>query len=382
MSVIQSSHQTRRGPKGDTATRVPYAVLQDIYSEDYRGSDGTEISFTALVPWSQRDNFVKAVMPDVAFVPDDLGGLWRLNRYLPEYHPEKNWLYCVNAKVVRPIGAPKTPTTPAEQEMFQWIQYNGDDAGAEVQVTFRELPYFADKTDAQVLADPERELIRYVSRKAKPTGEAIQVGGPAFYWSLDPAVGGLVQQLGNEGAARVLPTGDLTYTCHFWPVGAIPHAVLGQTQSFPSLAGNDDVNGFLGRCNGTNFDNTGFALAADQYVPGTLVYLSCEFGDLYYSPTGLEVVDFTLTMQYRPDRWYKIWRRSVNQFREVTRTELDASIVGATGVGQGQFSNLDANGNPKYHPATGRSRHMFDYASFYSLFRPGPANTIDPGAST
>lgn len=394
---FRATHTTTRGPKGAANARVDYMIAEGGYEESYTQHSGHSQVLTVYVPWKQAQNFLEAVLPDVEVLTDSPqtgapAGVWRLKRYLPQRHPQKNWLFAHNARVKRGVGVTRTGT---EGRLVDFREHTGLDGLAEIDVEFRALPYDAtvpdtDTSNTGAWQSSERELLRYVSRSSTPGSEAVRVLSHPYRFNQSDV--GANTQVGTEMPAYPLPFNDLRYTFHCWPTAGLPAALLGTTRPFPNFPLNFGVQpnpvGFLGRLNGSNFDLN--SLAGDYLAPGTALFVAAEVSDPYWTITGTEVRDFTLTFQHRQSTWYKILRSSDGQFLEITRASEEAGIEGLSefthiapgdALGSPNRQNLP-NGEIMYSRVTGRSRHIHNYCSFNSLMRPGPAVVPDPGAAS
>jgi len=260
------------------------------------------------VPWAKKDDFLRAILPDVE---RNLTDVRRLTRKLPEKHPRRPLLFADGAELVKGVGF---PDSDGQDPNWLWFssQAQRGSGMAEIRVTWRHLTYQADVEDDQTtppnaILRPAPELKRYITRYTTPNVEATNIGGSIFKFvrtAGDIVAGVAASDVGTETPAKILPFTELKYVWHMVP--GIPPAVL------------REFNGTIypGTVNRVSFDV--FALGGVVYAPGTLLFLGAEISEPYLIGAGFtEVRDITYTFTHRPQGWNFLYRRGVG-FREVT----------------------------------------------------------------
>jgi hypothetical protein len=372
--------------------RVSFALTNE-YQERWSSDGAQEVVWEVLVRWDQWDAFREAVLPWVQVGPwqgesfallpyrNQAPAVQRrtLQRQAPLRHPTLPHLYATRVELLEPLGIPLKQTAPAGEVAVygQWTPAafvtrgpNQDSAKATVDISkaflpgtgtghdvgfglargrvhFQPLPYLVDASDAECNQVANSELLRYVTRRAKPAAQNIplrmeDVDKP-FAWFHAPASGTpgvlgpdympwipqtagtgpprtwmaaeyqqiwrvLQQRQGNIQGVRygwdylttwfqtiregqrhlTLTTVHLTYTWHMVP--RVPRQALH----------------WMGMVNAEVFDPHRPAdfFGERQFRPGTILYLYCEVSPHYYDVKGTPVVDITYHFLYR-DNWLR-----------------------------------------------------------------------------
>lgn len=313
--------KTLRGPiaKG----QVPYSEIAE-YKTVIRGN-AYEATRVCLVEWSQRAEFIQAMLPLVA-VGDTVAAVnvgkfaeggaaydvnrLTLNRYDPEPHPKYPWLYAMEAEEMEGIGSlNKDPGSSAIVFRDKPGIAGSNDGAAKIAITYRGLPFNitpAGQTNGTINvhgANPVYELERYVSVKPKPAGKQLPLAGGTFREVDSPTV-----QIPESGVMPITET-HLAYTWHMCPKVPASAATM------------------MGCVNSQYFD----AVARDtpyqvyNFFPGTILYVNHEIGDYYYLADGTKVCDLTYHFLYRSWGHNKVFRPLIGQWRSIFRNAANAN---------------------------------------------------------
>lgn len=368
MPQIRANYLTRRGPPEATQARVEYAVLDGGISQRWADKQGSEITETCLVRWSDLDDFIRAILPDVkveksvgqAFpnTPDDvstdlanMANKGMLIRYLAEPHPEKPWLAATAAEVVRPIG-PLVTTTGKDRVAIQTDPTLS--GGAEVRVTYSNLSYNFDVADSVVRGSTEGELLRYVTREVLPGSEFYKLGQSSFKFV---GLAGAAAILGQEGPTLVSPLSTLFYTFHMWPVANLPKDLLNSSFDVNTKTTTTGI----GLSNRDYWDLNNLATPGSQYIPGRLLMGPPELSEFYFTANGTKVIDFKIPLLFRPSGWFRVFKQT-----NPGPGYIEVSIDGASYL---QFN--EATGRPTLAAtAAGASKHPVNYFTFTRLLIP------------
>ncbi len=203
--------------------------------------------------------------------------------------------------------APEIPGMVRLAVTYKSLRYNASITDAQIGtvpavVTYGTLGSY-DDTTVSPLETPggpgvvgQCELVRYVTRRAKPAGQNIPLAGTQAVWAATgngPNPGRLV----GEKIPRTLPSTHLTY---IWR--AVPHV--------PWTAG-----AYIGKVNFFRFDRLGSIVGG--IFRGELLYLYPEVSEPYVTVSGNTVFDITYHFERRQPGHNFIFRSEVFDFRRV-----------------------------------------------------------------
>ena len=314
----------------------------DGYRERLSDNDGWIVERSYQCQWSD----VAAAMQWLRGYSRASPGGGGISRITPAQDPYRPYLYCTDAQLVEPEGAPlqdpgttfsvtEINTETGEEEEATnyipatvWAEKQGNvfsDGMAKLKATFRTVPYvvrsdlqMANSADAQF----QGELCRYVERVPRYAIQGIPLASIAKASQLY-FVG--TTTLVPEAGVLLMPTQSWRYTWHDVPF-------------YPSTA----IESAVGRINKDPFDGVaGWPL----FPAGTLL---CQAPEIIMkrNASGAAAFDVTWILDYRPQGW--------NYFP-----------TGAAGFALATFGGLP--------PAPDGSNLVFKPAPFGILFSPGPA---------
>ena len=304
-------------PFKTTRDLVPYSIerVQERYLADGR----MEIDEVCQVDWSLKNQFLKAMLPDVSLgttsifggdielstqltfnqgvvIPVDgnfptINRLYQrlpLNRLSPERHRENKRLFAVSAVLADNEGYPArdantgnylAATGPVDPVLNPGGIFS--QAGqCRIIVTYAHLTYNP-LPDDSVANDPTNsELCRYVTRVAAYSGRNLPLAGSTFQYHRPIRFGPLQQEWRDlpEPVPKTFNEVHWTYTWHMVPR--------------PTLA----LKRFLGKVNQTTFDAGNTPSTAPV---GTMLYLVPEISKPYFTVSGNQVVDISVHFLYR-----------------------------------------------------------------------------------
>lgn len=328
--------KTKRGPANDFGSPANAQVSYDLlpsYRERFTADGLQEIEQVALVAWDDVDNFEAAILPDCRYdqssyitgqqislnpyntnaaipaLPQNSIQTFRgyLARFNPEPHPFASWLYAQEVELIEGAGWPGQD--PSQSNGIAFFQQGNTspipDGKAFIKVIYRSLPYVFD-TDARANTQSSSELIRNVHRNYKPSGHMLvhPTNNTTPYEWVDYAGGNPASPFRGTGGGpaenRLSVPETQTHFIYTWKmVPRVPRQVfefVGHVNQkefdIPSL------NGAPGRA----FNPLYFGWRA--FRPGTVVYDFPEISDVYFTITGIPVVDISLHFTM-VDRWLR-----------------------------------------------------------------------------
>jgi hypothetical protein len=258
----------QRNPGGDS----------DNYYKESWTPQLVNSSFVAKVEWGDSTIFVL----DMIGEHQRFGG--NILRWNPEKHPIYPQLYCVGCELVRNLG--ELDYDPAHRNAMRYQE-------VEYLCTFAAFLYDV-RSDADVAYSVSgpilngRELGRYVVRKGKQTGEAIQYNGQFIYASAP-------QDAILTPPSLMAPYRVLDYVWHY-----VPGDVTGQLGGLITTADN-----LYGTVNNAIFDPS---QTFTGYPIGTLMYLGMDYEPIPSTPAGNRLWTVTHHFAYRPYTWNAVYR--------------------------------------------------------------------------
>lgn len=305
------------GLGADPATRIPYTEKAE-YTEKF-GRE-IEIKRLCICRWSQRQDFIRAMCPDVRVGGAPLGmqrtkvinrleldvnsatytelQRYPIQRHHPEEHPRVPGVFCVEGEVVTGLGVPDNGDLLGSRyvRFMERNQVTGnptDDGYAEVMLTYRFLPFLVNVDDTLTNVannDPtllRSELLRYVSRAPKPGSDSYQIAGNTMY-EFDS--GNVIP----ENIPRVFPKLHLAYTWHMAPVVPPTAYTMQGLASDHRLFDHAGISGILGNAR----------------LAGDALYLYPEIGPVYTIGIGRPVRDITYHFLYKQPTNIMLFRSS------------------------------------------------------------------------
>lgn len=254
-------------------TSSNHGIEYEDFHSGYRASfilDGSMCVRPCLVDWDDH----------LEFIEDMLG--WSKNRSdsihrsLPDRHPFYDWMYASEAELAQGIGA--TAVDESADDLIRFVDKPGSEDSGKciVNITYKALDYDI-KTDEEVEASTQLEMIRYVTRKRTYATEALPIPNNFLKWVSDG-------QVINQTWTKQTYTMELSHTWH-------------QVPSIP------ETN--IATCIGKVNDSTYF----DGYSAETLLFVS---PDIQRTRTAAGDIAYEITYKfiYRPNGWNKLFRAS------------------------------------------------------------------------
>ena len=284
-----------------TATSgIPYEWLP-AYNENFTHSDSDSVAHCIVLDTPDfRMHFPIDMMGDA--IPG-------ISRKLPQTHPHKTWMYCVECKLMDGKGAWRTSSVGAI-EFFANYPNQPTQGYLIYEVTYRPVPY-------TVLPDTAitSELDRYVVRKWNISIETYQMPGNTFGWSDEGTIVPI-----PENIAKQRPFIELHYSWH-WVPEPIKMSVIVDT---------------VGKINQNPFDNTpGPANKGHDtaFKAGHLLCAPPEISDRMYTPSGQAVRDINYVFLFRPDStWNDFFQKQKGDFVRVYKIHNGAVAVPSSSV--------------------------------------------------
>lgn len=255
------------------------------------------------VAWHDRDAFLEAIMPDVQIDKSitvetmqiglfggtvGQGQLAAVDRYFlkrldPEPYPGNNSnpqnLYAVDYEVLEAAGYPKKMPDGTFGAGSWSLDSTGNQQGnAFIKVTWKTLPYRLDISDPATNQATVSELARYCTIKTSYAGQNLElIGSPLRKMRFDGTPATNPPSPFPFTIRRPFPESHIQIT--WWMVPVIP-------QCIPV---------YEGRVNSTTitFPESGNRLFRASYRPGTMLFLTAEVSEPYYTFGGTRVVNLT-----------------------------------------------------------------------------------------
>lgn len=300
---------------------VRYSMSETIQEKfPTRGEQQTAYSL-ARVPWSRKNDFLAAVLPDVSIgaitgeqlnlgsygTTNKMYDRLTLTRSIPQQHPVFRNMYVVDATVIGGDGA------PFKDDDLKWITFReiGDDGNrqtgfAKIALTWSTLPYYPylfdttvdgvtvpdeDLTNITCNLDGYNELPRYTKVRVINKGQNLQIKGRVFYFTKDDGTEAI--RVNDVATGLPLPVPEANQSIYspslllsvtWYMVPAVPLAQYS----------------LLNHVNQTSdlwFPQTFLPI---QPQTGTLLHLGFEISDPYFTFSGTQVIDVTTALLYRP----------------------------------------------------------------------------------
>lgn len=277
--TLDGTPGTKYGLRTEGMYQVFFTEDPEAYSE--RHQPGIfEATRTLRCRWNDRNKF-RLDLIGQAFKNAD----GTIHRYIPERHPDNQFMYCVGADLVKGKGRPSIdfvtglprfldgpqPPTPEPDRPDQPSGGTVTYGWAEFVTSWQNLPYFVYSDDQLAQYGATREIYRFTRKIEQSASETITLPAAAFKWVSD-------QQPLPQGPVKVFYTKQIEYTWYKVPD--------------PNI---NSIDSCLGKVNKVTFDG---------YDPGTVLFLA---PDKIQDPSTY-LYDITYKMLYRPKGWNKFFR--------------------------------------------------------------------------
>lgn len=353
-----------------TRSNVSYDMLPE-FSESCPEAGQLERVQDCYVAWSQKDNFLKAILPDVLVDNGGHGGLTgetlvlnayremnpvtgnlavttslrkQLLRFAPQKHPNVGHLYAM-AATVEPLGY------PVENGGILQVKQSGNiDGAARVRVTWKSLPFAVDVTDGIANASTGSEFLRWCSIKTSFAGQNLEVPGTRLEL-YDPITGIFLRQL-PTGLRKTFAESHIMVKWHMVPL--VPNA----------------AHLMAGRVNLTAFNTPAASGATHQvfrqgFRRGTLLYLSYECSEPYTTIGGNRVFDICYHFLHRDNmNGWRAWGTGHNFLFSAIENAWVRAGIAANFVGGGGGLQFPIQDNP--HDA---GKNIADYMELTNLWK-------------
>lgn len=306
MGQIVNNIQGPAAPAGGQIVAAVKSPLGDMVPP-YTGTNGlrggSEYRIHTEIPWAQADDYPRSVLGDVQSGSTSSS----ISRSpLPQKHPTKSNLVCMECNLVEARGAYRASATTGLIEFFDnkpstgaVLQTQGaaaspatPDGFAVFELVFR-YPGFDIGTG--LFAPGGVEYNRFTIKESRDAVESMTLPGNAFKWKSDGT------EL-PEGPVILRSLRELTYTWVLVPDDVVTNL---EDNLWDAVEGriNDDV--------------------FDGYADGTLLCLAPQKSPPYTSPGGTICRDVSYHFVYRADApsWNHYYRRSTRKFEEVVTTD-------------------------------------------------------------
>lgn len=263
------------------------------YSETHSLRTGSEARLRVEVRWNLADGYPSTVLGDVG-----IGGAGAMSRTNPLRHPKKSWLRCMECNLVGHIGAPTEDdrgliaffdNKPGAVLVAGEADRPSPDGKAIFELIFRRPPF--DFGNDGII---EVEYDRWTIKRTKRSLQNMTLPANQFKWRTDGVIV-------PEAVTRLRPYREVEYT---WLM--VPEEIIQELEQ-------NEWDSIEGRINSDIFDG---------YPDGSLLCLPPEKGDLYSSPSGLDVRDIKYRFAFRADvtSWNYFWRKG-SGFKEIVRVD-------------------------------------------------------------
>jgi hypothetical protein len=270
--------------------KVPYLELL-TYSEAYTDSD-LSATRTCLCLWEDRYKFRDDMLGTSTYAAGHtVGGVASgIVRRVPEQHPEQLFLYANGCTLSGAHGVPTSTRDTLMHALTSQPQYGvlvqvnptSNMVGfnlAEWQVTYGPRDGWDVLDEADVPANGQGEMNRYLSRFFESAAENQIIPGGAFKFKSD-------ERVIYEPPAKTFPTLELQYIWREVPLVPILAIQLAQ-----------------GSCNATAFDN--------GFWPAQTLLCQTPKYRRYRTKTGDWVYDITYIFTFKRQTWNTLFRRDV-----------------------------------------------------------------------
>lgn len=248
---------------------ISYTDL-DGYTERYSMGMAEAVRICQVL-WSSRVEFAQEMLGYSKAVAG------KIQRVLPEKHPEANWLYATEMELVRGIG--RLGQGGDNSFISYGVTDGAKDGYAVFNVRYRALPY---DIEDDAVAEAGGELVRFVERSRSFAVENITVQGGTWTWS-----GGGTY---HETTTKLFGSEELMYTWHDVP--AIP-SQLTET---------------IGKVNDAAFDL--FSPEGGGYTAQTLLCMPAQV-ERTTNPFGERTYRITYKFLHRSTGWNNFYRPDV-----------------------------------------------------------------------